>query len=163
MKTTKIYGRKILRFDESLMIFLVNACRSENTTWSLPEFPSIPKDARVVAVYPNYEYRTLDFIVESETFMPINDGCAITVEKIPAMMAAMRTFQNPFADTKNDERVSALSQEVEERRRDAQKDLATIGILRRALADAIATYDPAREETLVTAERQEAWIAALKS
>ena len=31
-----------------------------------------------------------------------------------------------------------------------------------ALADAISTYDPNRKETLVTAERQEAWIAALK-
>ena len=31
-----------------------------------------------------------------------------------------------------------------------------------ALKDAISTYDPARAETLVTAERQEAWIAALK-
>lgn len=31
-----------------------------------------------------------------------------------------------------------------------------------ALEDAISTYDPNRKETLVTAERQEAWIAALK-
>ena len=31
-----------------------------------------------------------------------------------------------------------------------------------ALKDAISTYDPHRKETLVTAERQEAWIAALK-
>ena len=31
-----------------------------------------------------------------------------------------------------------------------------------ALKDAISTYDSARAETLVTAERQEAWIAALK-
>jgi hypothetical protein len=31
-----------------------------------------------------------------------------------------------------------------------------------ALKDAISTYDPNRKETLVTAERQEAWIAALK-
>jgi hypothetical protein len=31
-----------------------------------------------------------------------------------------------------------------------------------ALKDAISTYDPTRKETLVTAERQEAWIAALK-
>ena len=31
-----------------------------------------------------------------------------------------------------------------------------------ALRDAISTYDSARAETLVTAERQEAWIAALK-
>lgn len=31
-----------------------------------------------------------------------------------------------------------------------------------ALKDAISTYDPDRKETLVTAERQEAWIAALK-
>ena len=34
--------------------------------------------------------------------------------------------------------------------------------LRRALADAISTYDPNRKQTLVTAERQEAWIAALQ-
>lgn len=33
--------------------------------------------------------------------------------------------------------------------------------LRRALKDAISTYSPDREETLVTAERQEAWIKAL--
>ena len=31
-----------------------------------------------------------------------------------------------------------------------------------ALKDAISTYDSARAEILVTAERQEAWIAALK-
>ena len=31
-----------------------------------------------------------------------------------------------------------------------------------ALRDAISTYDSARAETLVTAERQEAWQAALK-
>ena len=31
-----------------------------------------------------------------------------------------------------------------------------------ALRDAISTYNPNRKETLVTAERQEAWIAALK-
>ena len=31
-----------------------------------------------------------------------------------------------------------------------------------ALRDAISTYDPNRKETLVTAERQEAWQAALK-
>ena len=31
-----------------------------------------------------------------------------------------------------------------------------------ALKDAISTYDPNRKETLVTAERQEAWQAALK-
>lgn len=31
-----------------------------------------------------------------------------------------------------------------------------------ALKDAISTYDPDRKETLVTAERQEAWISALK-
>ena len=31
-----------------------------------------------------------------------------------------------------------------------------------ALTDAISTYDSARAETLVTAERQEAWQAALK-
>lgn len=31
-----------------------------------------------------------------------------------------------------------------------------------ALEDAISTYDPDRKETLVTAERQEAWISALK-
>ena len=31
-----------------------------------------------------------------------------------------------------------------------------------ALKDAISTYDPARAETLVTAERQEAWRAALE-
>ena len=31
-----------------------------------------------------------------------------------------------------------------------------------ALRDAISTYDSARAEILVTAERQEAWIAALK-
>lgn len=61
-----------------------------------------------------------------------------------------------------DERIVALLQEVGERRRDAQKDMALVGRLRRALTDAIATYDPTRKETLVTAERQEAWIAALK-
>lgn len=33
--------------------------------------------------------------------------------------------------------------------------------LRRALGDAIATYNPNRKETIVTAERQEAWINAL--
>ena len=33
--------------------------------------------------------------------------------------------------------------------------------LHRALGDAIATYDPNRKETIVTAERQEAWINAL--
>ena len=33
--------------------------------------------------------------------------------------------------------------------------------LRRALGDAIATYAPNRKETIVTAERQEAWINAL--
>ena len=31
-----------------------------------------------------------------------------------------------------------------------------------ALRDVIITYNPNRKETLVTAERQEAWIAALK-
>ena len=31
-----------------------------------------------------------------------------------------------------------------------------------ALKDAISTYDPSRKETLVSAERQEAWIAALR-
>lgn len=61
-----------------------------------------------------------------------------------------------------DERIVALLQEVEERRRDAQKDMALVGRLRRALTDAIATYDTTRNETIVTAERQEAWIAALK-
>lgn len=61
-----------------------------------------------------------------------------------------------------EERIYALGQEVIERRRDAQKDAAMVGRLRRALADAISTYDPNRKETLVTAERQEAWIAALK-
>jgi len=62
-----------------------------------------------------------------------------------------------------DERIVALLQEVDERRRDAQKDAALVGRLRRALADAITTYDPTRKETLVTAERQEAWAAALAS
>jgi len=33
--------------------------------------------------------------------------------------------------------------------------------LHRALGDAISTYDPNRKETLVTAERQEAWINEL--
>ena len=61
-----------------------------------------------------------------------------------------------------EQRIEALSEEVEERRRDAQKDAAIVGRLRRALVDAISTYDPNRKETLVTAERQEAWIAALR-
>ena len=61
-----------------------------------------------------------------------------------------------------EERIDSLGQEVTERRRDAQKSAALVGRLRRALADAISTYDPNRKETLVTAERQEAWIAALQ-
>ena len=61
-----------------------------------------------------------------------------------------------------EERIENLGQEVTERRRNAQKDAAMVGRLRRALADAISTYDPTRKETLVTAERQEAWIAALQ-
>lgn len=61
-----------------------------------------------------------------------------------------------------EERIDSLGQEVTERRRDAQKSAALVGRLRRALADAISTYDPNRKETLVTAERQEALIAALQ-
>ena len=61
-----------------------------------------------------------------------------------------------------EERIDALGQEVIEQRRDAQKSGALVERLRRALADAISTYDPNRKETLVTAERQEAWIAAMK-
>ena len=61
-----------------------------------------------------------------------------------------------------EERIDSLGQEVTERRRDAQKSAAIVGRLRRALTDAISTYDPNRKETLVTAERQEAWINALQ-
>jgi len=34
--------------------------------------------------------------------------------------------------------------------------------LQTALKDAVSTYDPNRAETLVTAERQEAWLQALR-
>ncbi len=78
------------------MIFLVTACQSDDAIWRLPDFPSMPYDARVVAVHPNYEYRALDFIVESKTFAPTDEGCAIMVEKIPATQATLRAFPNPF-------------------------------------------------------------------
>ncbi len=38
---------------------------------------------------------------------------------------------------------------------------ARISDFRRALSDAISTYNPNRETTFVSAERQEAWIATL--
>ena len=50
--------------------------------------------------------------------------------------------------------VAILREHAERTRRVEQLTLA--------LKDAISTYDPARAETLVTAERQEAWRAALE-
>lgn len=46
--------------------------------------------------------------------------------------------------------------------RELTTERAKVKLLTIALKDAISTYDPTRKETLVTAERQEAWAAALQ-
>ena len=62
----------------------------------------------------------------------------------------------------SDEPIRVLLDRITIRLAAAEKSAALVGRIRRPLADAISTYDPNRKETLVTAERQEAWIAALQ-
>jgi hypothetical protein len=55
---------------------------------------------------------------------------------------------------------SVLARELELELAESKKKLARVTL---ALRDAISTYDDSREITIVSAERQEAWQAALNS
>lgn len=60
-------------------------------------------------------------------------------------------------------RISELESENAKLRGLAKIRNARISRLKTALRDCISTYDPNRAETFVSAERQEAWQAALDS
>lgn len=55
---------------------------------------------------------------------------------------------------------SVLARELERELAESKKKLDRVTV---ALRDAISTYDDSREITIVSAERQEAWQAALNS
>jgi len=57
--------------------------------------------------------------------------------------------------------IAGLTQAIGARKAETARQREKIARLTVALKDAISTYDPDRDETLVTAERQEAWAAAL--
>jgi len=59
-------------------------------------------------------------------------------------------------------KVKQLQRELAVMREDEAEAERRVERLTIALRDAISTYDPNRKEMLVTAERQEAWQAALK-
>ena len=101
---------------------------------------------------------------EPTTAQLIADSEAAALSSL-AMVAAGSADRNVSLRLENDQlraEVAALVITKDKACAAAVENKAEADGLRRALADAISTYDPNRKETLVTAERQEAWIAALQ-
>jgi hypothetical protein len=65
---------KIVSMDEQLLVDVLNLCRDRRPFISLPITDELPEDATVRRAFVNYERRTIDLIIESESFDEVPDG-----------------------------------------------------------------------------------------
>ena len=97
-----------------------------------------------------------EFPVEKSLSEEYDRLCGTTQAHMDALLGAVRGIlrQKTLNYTTAEEIILARESEI-------RRLFDKIDRLSTALGDAISTYDPDREVTLVSAERQEAWIHAL--
>lgn len=66
---------KIASFDQQFLVPLFNWHRWQPDFLALPITEELPEDCEVIQVNYNWACRTIEFMVCSEKFEPVEDGC----------------------------------------------------------------------------------------
>ena len=82
---------KIVGIDERLLIGIFNWHRNPPHYLALPVTSEIPADAEVLRVYTNYERRTIDAVIHSESFPRLATGSQIP--RIEDCITEFRTIE----------------------------------------------------------------------
>ena len=87
---------KIVSIDEQLLVDVLNLCRQRRPFISLPITDELPEDTTVRRAFVNYERRTIDLVVESESFDEVPD--ASMPPRVSQMVKAFRVLETEIVD-----------------------------------------------------------------
>jgi hypothetical protein len=129
-----------------------------------------PKTDAIVERADNLAFAREAWAVMCDHARQLERECAslrgrLSLAKIAAMADAQPWATDEPARVQLDRltaKIEALTTALERMTENWIKECRRASVLKIALEDAISTYDPDREITIVTAERQEAWNEALK-
>ena len=68
---------KIVSVHQNTMVEYLNWVRNPPAFIALPQYDRLPADTFVVAATVNHEFRSIDFIVASAEFEPVEPGCRL--------------------------------------------------------------------------------------
>lgn len=68
---------KIVRFDQKFLVELFNWHLWQPEFLALPITEELPEDCEVIDAYYNWAARTIEFMVCSDKFSPVAEGCIV--------------------------------------------------------------------------------------